>query len=300
MTKPVLNIIGTGKLGTTLGLLLAKSGSVQIGSLYSRNLKKSEHAAKTMEAGKATDQLANLCNADYWMVSVADDAISAIAEQLSHLDREWHSNVVFHCSGSHNSSLLSAIATKGAHTASFHPAHSFANTERSLQTFAGTCCTLEGTTEATTQLIELFAPLGITTATITAEMKSLYHAATAVASNHLVALLDTAIEMLINAGLDKSHACQILSPLVSNSCSNFFSSDDSVDALTGPISRGDSSTIEHHLAAIRQHAPQALPAYVAMAQRTLFMARGVATHQGHEKIAELLLNYASVATNNHY
>ena len=40
------------------------------------------------------------------------------------------------------------------------------------------------------------------------------------------------------------------------------------DALTGPVARGDAETVASHIAALRAAAPDALPAYLALARLT--------------------------------
>jgi predicted short-subunit dehydrogenase-like oxidoreductase (DUF2520 family) len=42
-----------------------------------------------------------------------------------------------------------------------------------------------------------------------------------------------------------------------------------VDALTGPLSRGDTATIAAHLRALAEHAPETLPVYRALGEATL-------------------------------
>ena len=45
-------------------------------------------------------------------------------------------------------------------------------------------------------------------------------------------------------------------------------------ALTGPAARGDAGTIERNLEALRESAPNSIPAYVAMAEAAVHLARG--------------------------
>jgi predicted short-subunit dehydrogenase-like oxidoreductase (DUF2520 family) len=44
------------------------------------------------------------------------------------------------------------------------------------------------------------------------------------------------------------------------------------DALTGPIARGDEATVERHLAELRDLAPELVPLYEALAERTRELA----------------------------
>ena len=103
----------------------------------------------------------------------------------------------------------------------------------------------------------LAAELGLRPFQIDDHMRALYHAGAAVASNYLVTLHRVATEMLSRAGAPP----QALLPLMQRVIDNGFE-------LTGPIARGDWQTIDAHLAAIRQYAPQLEPVYLALAQQT--------------------------------
>ncbi|WP_313738015.1 DUF2520 domain-containing protein, partial [Sphingobium yanoikuyae] len=59
----------------------------------------------------------------------------------------------------------------------------------------------------------------------------------------------------------------LLAPLVRAALDN--SLDRGIDALSGPLLRGDRQTIGNHLTALTSHAPELLPAYRAMALATL-------------------------------
>ena len=87
--------------------------------------------------------------------------------------------------------------------------------------------------------------------------KPLYHAGAAMASNFLVTLYRTAARLL-----DESHAPpEALVPLMRRTIENGF-------ALTGPIARGDWSTVEAHLKALHERAPDIEPLYRALAEAT--------------------------------
>jgi predicted short-subunit dehydrogenase-like oxidoreductase (DUF2520 family) len=58
----------------------------------------------------------------------------------------------------------------------------------------------------------------------------------------------------------------VLAPLVGAALDNALRSGDA--ALTGPVVRGDAGTVASHLDTLREHAPESVAAYVAMARRT--------------------------------
>ncbi len=99
--------------------------------------------------------------------------------------------------------------------------------------------------------------LGLRPFDLADEEKPLYHAGAAMASNFLVTLYRTAAHLL-----EESHAPpEALVPLMRRTIENGF-------ALTGPIARGDWSTVEAHLRALHEQAPEVEPLYRALAEAT--------------------------------
>ncbi len=103
----------------------------------------------------------------------------------------------------------------------------------------------------------LATELGLRPFEMNEEMRALYHAGAAVASNYLVSLYRAAERMLKLAGAPP----EALVPLMLRTIENGFE-------LTGPIARGDWQTIDAHLNAIRRHAPELEDLYRVLADRT--------------------------------
>jgi predicted short-subunit dehydrogenase-like oxidoreductase (DUF2520 family) len=91
--------------------------------------------------------------------------------------------------------------------------------------------------------------------------KALYHAGASMASNFLVTLYRTAARLLEASGAPP----EALVPLMRRVIENGFQ-------LTGPIARGDWATVEAHLEAIAQRAPDVEPVYRALAEATRVVA----------------------------
>ncbi|MBQ0720940.1 MAG: DUF2520 domain-containing protein [Gammaproteobacteria bacterium] len=272
---PRMNIIGSGKLGRTLARLLHDAGLVTIGGIYNRHIDNSESARAFIGDGCVVKNLEQLTKevAELWMIATSDDAIHSCAKQLAALpDINWQNAVVFHSSGLKTSAELGPLKKLGSSVASAHPAHSFASPQRSLTSFASTVCTLEGDERAIDSLDSLFSAIGGQVTTIKAEAKPLYHAATVMASNYLVALLGASEALLEKAGIEAALASAILSPLMRQSLENGLT-EGAVNALTGPIARGDSKTIQAHLKAIEQAAPGLRSSYTSMGTQALQLAR---------------------------
>ncbi len=109
---------------------------------------------------------------------------------------------------------------------------------------------------------ELVAELGGHEFTIADEARAGYHAAAAIASNHLVALLGQAERVGATAGVPFEALMALVRATVHN-----------VDelgpaaALTGPAARGDNDTIDRHRAALANDELAAYDALVAEARR---------------------------------
>ena len=289
-TLPVtLNVVGCGKLGTTLPRLLRDAGVVQIGGLCSRTRGRAETARAFIGACIVVDDATQLPAAGLWLRAVSDDAIADSAHQLAAQRDDWRDVTVFHTSGLHDAGLLAPLAARGARTASLHPAHSFADPQQSLLTFAGSCCALEGEPAAKEQLAALLSALQVRILNIDAASKPLYHAATAMASNYLVSLMASSLALLEQAGIEDTDARALLAPLAGQTAANVFARG-AVAALTGPIARGDSKTVAHHLAAIAGAQPDLLELYRTLGRATLALADSgqMLTAADAEKIASLL------------
>jgi len=87
--------------------------------------------------------------------------------------------------------------------------------------------------------------------------RTLYHAAAVIGGNYLVTLWRVATRLLEQVGAPP----EAIVPLMMRTIENGFD-------LTGPIARGDWTTVEAHLAALEERDPDLLPLYRALAEAT--------------------------------
>jgi predicted short-subunit dehydrogenase-like oxidoreductase (DUF2520 family) len=87
--------------------------------------------------------------------------------------------------------------------------------------------------------------------------RTLYHAAAVIGGNFLVTLHDVAARLLSEVGAPEA----AIVPLMTRTIENGFD-------LTGPIARGDWTTVDAHLAALEQRDPDLVPLYRALAEAT--------------------------------
>jgi predicted short-subunit dehydrogenase-like oxidoreductase (DUF2520 family) len=176
---------------------------------------------------------------DVLVLAVPDDALIRVAEQLAAFVRPGQ--VVLHTSGRHGTDALAALARAGARTIAFHPAMTFTGSDVDLDR---TC--VFGLTAAPAERAlaeELVADLGGTPMWIDEADRTLYHSALAHGANHLVTIVAQSMDLLRQAGA--SDPAAVLRPLLGAALANALDYGD--DALTGPVVRGDVTTIRAHV-----------------------------------------------------
>ncbi len=289
MVKKTLSFIGCGKLGQTLGYLWAQSGEFALHQVLTSSPESAALACDTMQGGTALASFDELSPADIFLICTQDVRISDCCHKLSTTNVLSESSIVFHCSGSLSSAELASAKDQGAEIASAHPAKSFANVRSSIESFKGTAVTLEGDAAACRVIQNAFEAIGGESFQIDTEKKPLYHAATVFASNHLVSILEMALRTCQGAGLSERQSQEILRPLVLGTTQNFFALG-SVSALTGPIARGDVSTVEHHLTALKSLSPAYTGAYQALGSVAVELAaqKAQASEESLDAIEKLL------------
>lgn len=174
---------------------------------------------------------------------------------------------VGHTSGATTLDALDAARAAGAEVFSLHPLQTIPDGATEL---VGAPCAVAGSSDDAVALVRgLGARLGMRPFEVPEEHRAAYHAAAAMASNLLLALEECAAELLDRAGVSPSGR-ELLAPLVLRTAANW--AERGPDALTGPIARGDTETIERHLEALRSAAPELIPVYESLTERARALA----------------------------
>lgn len=176
-------------------------------------------------------------------IAVPDDQIRLLSDDLSKMPLQWESRSIIHCSGNLSSDICSSLKKRGAKVAAMHPIQTF-NKGDGLHRFRDIYVTLEGDDTLISELSLITDQMGAHSLKITAEQKRVIHIASVIASNYLVSLLHMSETLLEDAGISES--LDIIQPLVSQTVHNIFEKGVK-ESLTGPISRGDIQSVEHHL-----------------------------------------------------
>ena len=281
-------IIGAGNLGKVLGSALKAKGYPLAAAFCRTNLTR-DKAEKLLQCPVHADKARVAAAGDIVFLTTPDQAIQEVCAEIASAGGFRPGQCVIHTSGAHSSTVLVAAREQGAHVLSFHPLQTFPNLEAGLQALPGTFFAVEGDEEGLAVATELVVALAGKMLSIPTEMKALYHAAACVACNYLVSLMDVALKMYETMDIPAEKAMEALSPLIEGTLRNITSIGPQ-QALTGPIARGDISTISSHLESMEQQCPELMPLYSELGHYTVDLARrkGTLEEVGAKEINKIL------------
>ncbi len=289
--KPIISVVGAGRLGTALALALAANG-YRIGALVASRAGRARKAAALLNGHHirvnsphanlpaapcltlTSKQLGKLPPTDLVIIATPDDQIENVARNLSQVQTFWQKRrTVLHTSGALSSTILAPLAEKGWRIGSIHPLVSVSDPVSGAKSLRRAFWCIEGDKHAIRLARTMVDDLDGQSFSIRAKQKPLYHAAAVMASGNLVALFDVALEMLGHCGLTAKEAHRVLIPLVESTVRNL-STREPAEALTGTFARGDLATVRRHLEALSTKAlSEPLELYRLLGHRALTLAR---------------------------
>lgn len=273
-------IVGAGQVGR--GLYRAFRGSgIEVLGLHGRR-----HTAWTTSTGTLPQSIGD---ANTIILAVRDDQIDdAVAELVDsgpagRKTRLSNGSVVLHTSGSAEPALIPQLSERGLGGGTFHPLIPFGNPERVPELLKKAWIGIDGNDLARATSRRIAGHIGSRTLEIPPGGKAAYHAAAVMSSNFPVVLAELASEVFSSLGIPERSAQQAVRGLMDAAVSNL-ADHSPVEALTGPIVRGETATIVRHLAALRGHADaRAVYKRLSLAALTMAVQRGVPP----ETIAEM-------------
>ncbi|MBZ4686495.1 MAG: hypothetical protein PWQ96_2442 [Clostridia bacterium] len=245
-----IGIIGAGKVGSILALLLKETGYT-ISFIVSSSEEKRKVLSEATGALTFSQIVKDLPRADIILITTPDGVVADMAKKLVENHCLSPGTIVAHTSGSLSSQELHEVKSKDAFIASIHPLKSFTGNKVPGDFLNGVYFALEGDEESLQPLKELAISLGGKPFTIKTEQKIFYHAAAVVACNYLVSLNHYAVYLLNEAGVSEKEALNLLEPLIIGTLKNILTYGP-VDSLTGPVERCDIKTLQSHLQEIEK------------------------------------------------
>jgi predicted short-subunit dehydrogenase-like oxidoreductase (DUF2520 family) len=262
-----IGFIGAGTVGTALAVRLSERGYPII-AVSSRSRSSAEKLAARITNCRAVEdgqEVASL--ADLIFITTPDDAIVPVVSAVN-----WRKGQsVVHCNGAASNDILERARSAGAQVGGFHPLQSFASLKEALENLPGSVFSIEAEDPLYSVLSRMAADLKGRSIRLAGADKVLYHAAAVITSNYTVTLFKMATDLWQKFGISSAEATSALLPLLQGTVNNI-GQIGFPHCLTGPIARGDMSTLRRHLAALRDQAPQILETYRQLALQTIPIA----------------------------
>jgi predicted short-subunit dehydrogenase-like oxidoreductase (DUF2520 family) len=258
-----VGVVGTGRVGSVLGAALVRAGHpvVAASGVSTASRRRAERFLPGVPI-QAPDEV--VAAADFVLLAVPDDALRPLVAGLAATDAWRAGQMVAHTSGAYGIGVLDPAAARGVLPLALHPVMTFVDRPEDLDRLVGASFGVTAPDELRPVAEAVVVELGAEPVWVPESARPLYHAALSMGANHLVTLVNDAVESLEQAEIEP--AARLIAPLLSAALDNALRLGDA--ALTGPVARGDVATLSAHLSTLRGRTPDLVPAYRAMARRT--------------------------------
>jgi predicted short-subunit dehydrogenase-like oxidoreductase (DUF2520 family) len=285
MTQKI-GFIGTGKAAYSLGRHIVSLGGLDytVSGYLGKSAAASDEAADFVGAEAFPDAGALFAASDLIVFAVPDGSIASVWKSVR--DTAIASGkTVAHLSGLHSSGIFEGADS--ARAGSIHPIAALFDKKSAYTKLKDAYFTIEGGEIFRGFAAGLLTKLGNPFAPIAADKKALYHAASSTVSNLVCAIT--------YAGASLYKDCRLPKDFAENAWRSLFLENAKtvaefgpVEALTGPLERGDADTLAQHIRAIAAYDPRYANAYLALSTILLDAAREKHPDRDYTKIEKLL------------
>lgn len=236
-----VRVVGPGRAGGALSSALTKVGWTVLAPV--------RHGDALADAAKDVDLL---------LLATPDGAIGEVAASITPVE----TTLVAHLSGALGLDVLATHPSRAA----LHPLTSMPTADVGAERLArGAWFALDASSEEAMTIVEsVVTALGGRSFVVNDEHRVAYHAAAAIASNHVVALLGSAERVAASAGVPLEAYLELVRATIDN-----IEDLGVADALTGPVARGDWETVARHREDIDPSELALYDALVEAAQRVV-------------------------------
>ena len=274
-----VGVVGSGRVGAVLGAALRRTGH-EVTAVSARSDLSRVRAEALLPGVRIVAPTEVPAHADLVILAVPDDQLPEVVTEL--VGHVTSGQLVMHVSGRHGLGVLAPLADVLPIAA--HPIMTFTGTSLDLGRLEDCPFGVTAPDAAYPIAAALVVEMGGDPIRVDESARTTYHAALAHGANHLVTLVAQTLDLLAQSGVEDP--ARMARPLLTAALDNALREGD--DALTGPVSRGDTATVAAHLAQLTD--PKIRAAYRTMAQATLerAVASGRLTSTAAEPIARIL------------
>lgn len=274
-----VGIISAGRVGSALGVALERAQHVVVAcNAISQASRERAQRRLPDTVVLPVDEVA--ARAELLLLSVPDTDLAGLVSGLAATGAVRPGTIVAHTSGANGVGVLAPLTENGCIPLAIHPAMTFTGSDEDIDRLPDTCFGITAADEVGYAIAQsLVLEIGGEPFRVREDARTLYHAALAHGSNHLVTVILDAVEALRSAlwgqellgqelvgNAPGGLAERVVGPLARAALENALQRGQA--ALTGPVARGDASAVAGHLMALAEVDPQLAQAYRSNSLRT--------------------------------
>jgi predicted short-subunit dehydrogenase-like oxidoreductase (DUF2520 family) len=274
-----VGIVSAGRVGTALGVALERAEHVVVAcsAISTASRRMAERRLPDTEILPVPDVADR---AELLLLTVPDSELRGLINGLAATGAVRRGTIVVHTSGANGVAILAPLTEQGCVPLAIHPAMTFTGADEDIVRLSDSCFGVTAADEIGYAIAQsLVLEIGGEPFGVREDERTLYHAALAHASNHLVTVLADALDTLRAALAGQELLGQelvvdapgglaerIVGPMARAALENTLQRGQA--ALTGPVARGDAAAVAGHLAAIDHVNHELAQAYCANSLRT--------------------------------
>lgn len=274
-----VGIISAGRVGTALGVALERAEHVVVAcSAISATSRRMAERRLPDTPVLPVPEVAD--SAELLLLTVPDSELPGLVAGLAATGAVRRGTIVAHTSGANGVRVLAPLTDQGCVPLAIHPAMTFTGADEDIVRLAESCFGITAADEIGYAIAaSLVLEIGGEPFRVREDARTLYHAALAHGSNHIVTLIADALSALRAALAGQELLGQelvgdapggiaerVIGPLARAALENTLQRGQA--ALTGPVARGDAAAVAAHLAALDDVDPMLAQAYCADSLRT--------------------------------
>ncbi|HZA11962.1 Rossmann-like and DUF2520 domain-containing protein [Mycobacterium sp.] len=274
-----VGIISAGRVGTALGVALERAGHI-VGACSAVSHASRQRAARRLPDTAISPPHEVAARAELLLLAVPDSELSNLISGLAATHAVRPGTIVAHTSGANGIGVLAPLAEQDCIPLAIHPAMTFTGSDEDVARVPDTCFGITAVDDVGYAIAQsLVLEIGGEPFRVREDARTLYHAALAHASNHVVTVVLDAVDALRAALWGQELLGQqlvtdepggiaerVIGPLARASVDNALQRGQA--ALTGPVARGDAVAVADHLAVLGEVDSELAQAYRANSMRT--------------------------------
>ncbi len=265
-----VGIIGAGRVGRALARA-SRRGGLEVAAGWSRTPAARERFSAEFGVLVPATLDGALAGCDVLVVAVPDEQLDAVLRDLANRIDAGTDPLVVLTSGSTSIELGAPVTRAGGRIARIHPLLAITD-KLPEEALDGVVAAVTAATDADLHAArDLATRLGMVPFELADADAVTWHAAGTIAAGGITTLLAAARDLAIDAGLAPDVALRAMADLARGALDRAVALGPEA-ALTGPVVRGDASTVAAHVATLQADHPELVGPYRAVAHATAELA----------------------------